>query len=422
LWEEVRAALTATRITRDRRAFPITISRFKRVFHPKSLQVQSEERNEQSGMASNPFLSMPILVLSTKGYIVTEASGELTYHAPDVDVLLSEIFVRDHCFSLVEGTGARAALVGLAFRPTSARKVPDITGVLWVDGPTRELRRLEFNYTGDPYEGLWQRFPSYMEYTRLPSGAWIIGRWAIRMPLIEVSRPDPTVPGGGGGSIRRLAGIVEQGAEASIGDGRPRIPRALAGVVFDSTAGRPLAGARVALRGTPFGATSDDAGRFRIQLPDTGRYLLAFEHPRLDSLGYDVRAREIRVTDSLTTADVAVPPFATVRAELCPGSRGGASTGVVVGTVRTATGALAGWATLRYTWSRLDAGPSGPQLQSTPGATLVTDSRGRFLVCDVPSGRYRIRLESEAREAAEVELSIEPGQIATGELRLGPRG
>jgi hypothetical protein len=203
LWEEVRAALTATLITRERRTFLVTISRFRRIYHPKRLQIESEDRTELRGMASNPFMSVPISVLSTKGYIVPDASGTLLYHAPDVDVLLSQMFVRDHCFSLVEGAGHTAGLVGLAFRPTSARRVPDITGVLWLDAATRELRRLEFNYTDDPFDGLWQRFPSYIEYMRLPSGAWIIQRWAIRMPRIEIARRDPTIPGGAAPRPRR---------------------------------------------------------------------------------------------------------------------------------------------------------------------------------------------------------------------------
>ena len=70
LWEEVRAALTATLITRKRSAFPITISRFRRTYEPGRLRIRSEERTEQTRMGSNPFLSAPVEVLSARGYIV----------------------------------------------------------------------------------------------------------------------------------------------------------------------------------------------------------------------------------------------------------------------------------------------------------------------------------------------------------------
>ncbi|MFN2564057.1 MAG: carboxypeptidase-like regulatory domain-containing protein [Gemmatimonadaceae bacterium] len=77
LWEEIRAALTATLITRERRTFPVTISRFRRTFEPTRLQVRHEERSEQSGLASNPFLSVPITALSSNGYITSDGSGTL---------------------------------------------------------------------------------------------------------------------------------------------------------------------------------------------------------------------------------------------------------------------------------------------------------------------------------------------------------
>jgi hypothetical protein len=420
LWEEARAALTATLITRQQHGYLMTVSRFRRTYHPRRLEVQSEERAEVSGMASDPFRSVPMSVLETKGYVVPDASGTLSYHAPDVEVLLSDMFVRDHCFSLVEGTGSQAGRVGVAFRPTSARRVPDIAGVLWLEAATRELRRLEFTYTNDPYEGLWQRFPSYVEYTRLPSGAWVIQRWAIRMPLIEVSRGDPTMPGANAvAQTPRLVAIVEQGAEASIADGRPRRGAyVVAGVVFDSIARGPLARARVSLRGTPFASVSDADGRFRIQVPDTGMYLLAFEHPRLDSIAYDVPARAVRVADTLAVADVAVPPLVTVRAALCPGSRGIAAAAVVVASVRTPAGATAAWMTLRYRWSRHEPADGAPVLQSAPGATLVTDSRGRFLICDVPPGRYRLSLEGEAG-SGETDVLVGGGEILVREVKLG---
>ncbi|MFN2564058.1 MAG: carboxypeptidase regulatory-like domain-containing protein [Gemmatimonadaceae bacterium] len=348
-----------------------------------------------------------------------------------MDALLSDVFVRDHCFRMVEGAGDKAGLVGLGFRPTSARRVPDITGVLWLDAATQELRRLEFNYTDDPFEGLWQRFPSFVEYARMPSGAWIMRRWSIRMPVVEVERADPTNPLlSGQGPRRRLVAIVEEGAEALLGDrSRSAVPSAVTGTVYDSSTGRPLVGARVSLRGTPFTTTSDVGGRFRLQVPDTGRYMLGFDHARLDSLGFDVPAREIRLVDSLTAADVAVPPLATVRAQLCPGSRPGSAGAIVLGTIRTPTGAPAAWATLRYRWSRFEsapvtdaspvpAGAAVPVLQSAPGATLVADSRGRYLICDVPAGRYRLALESETGESAEAELLIDSGQIIARDLAL----
>jgi hypothetical protein len=436
LWEEVRAALLAARITREDRRTHVTVTSFTRTLDPKSFEVQSEERSERSGVSANPFSSVPIESLSKDGYVVSDGQ-DLQYRGPDVDVLLSDAFVREHCFRAVRGTSEQLGLIGLSFEPTSARRVPDIAGVLWIDARTRELRRLEYKYVRAPLQPQ-QPFPlSYIDFARMPSGSWIVQRWAIRMPHMvrtpdKIQRPrNPLVVAEP--ERERLIAIIETGGEAIVGVRQAsRESHVVEGTVFDSTNGRPLGGARVGFRGTPFAATADAEGRFRIQLPDSGMYMLAFEHPRLDSLNFDPPARSVRVVSGTTTADVAVPPLAIVRAALCPGSTGGAQRGIVHGTVRNSAGAPMAWATLKYRWDQFAAAPvsadapvtgggSVPVSASTPGATFVADSRGRYLICDVPPGRYRLTVESDAKEIAESELVVGVGQLVKQDLALRRR-
>jgi hypothetical protein len=414
LWEEVRAALTATRLTREGSRFPVTITSFKRTLDPASFEVRAEERTERSGMTSNPFLSAPIASLSAHGYIIDDG-GTLLYRAPDVDVLLSDAFVRDHCFRALRGTSRQTGLLGLSFEPTSARRVPDIAGVLWIDARTRELRRLEYHYTRSPVD-IATRLPlSYMEFARLPSGAWVVQRWAIRMP-----------------QVKRVGARDASTNPMVVADPpRNRLVDALEGLVFDSSAGRPLAGARVSLRGTPFNATADATGHFRIQLADTGSYMLVFDHARLDSLGFEVPSRAVRVSEALTTADVAVPSLRVMRAALCPASRAPERTGIVHGIVRSASGTAMSWATIRYRWaehvvavspdSPLPPAPGVPVTTSASGATLVADARGRYLICDVPPGRYRLTLESAAGELAEMDVVVDAGELVLREMTLRRR-
>jgi hypothetical protein len=436
LWEEVRAALLAARITRDDRRAHVTITNFTRTLDPKSFEVQSEERSERSGVTANPFSSVPIASLSKDGYVVSEGD-ELQYRGPDVDVLLSDAFVREHCFRAVRGTSEELGLIGLSFEPTSARRVPDIAGVLWIDVRTRELRRLEYRYVRAPLQPQG-RFPlSYVDFARMPSGTWIVKRWAIRMPYMVLSGQKgqrPTNPLVVAEPEReRLIAVIETGGEAFVGVRQSsRDSYVVEGTVFDSTEGRPLGAARVAFRGTPFAATADAGGKFRIQLPDSGAYMLAFEHPRLDSLNFDPPARTVRVVSGTTTADVAVPPLAVVRAALCPGSTGGAQRGIVHGTVRNPAGAPMAWATLKYRWdqfavaavsadSPVAGGASVPVSASAPGANFVADSRGRYLICDVPPGRYRLTVESEAGDRGDTELVIGNGQLVKRDLALQRR-
>jgi hypothetical protein len=219
LWEEVRAALTAARITRDRRGFPVTIATFRRTLDPSTGQIRSEERSERTGMTWDPFLAVAPSALSAHGYVVDDGAGNLVYLAPDVDVLLSDLFVRDHCFHAIQGRGAKEGMIGLAFEPMSARRVADIAGVLWLDSATRELRRLEYKYTRMPIDVDSPHLASYIDYARLPSGAWIVHRWAIRMPRAARAEGDgnrnPLVPSEP--SRVRLVAILEEGGEAVVG-------------------------------------------------------------------------------------------------------------------------------------------------------------------------------------------------------------
>ena len=436
LWEEVRAALIATRLTREGRAVPVTIASFKRTLDPASFEIRAEERTERSGVTSNPFVSVPLASLATHGYVVDDGGGSLLFRGPDVDALLADTFIRDHCFRAIFGTSAQMGLIGLSFEPAPARRVPDIAGTLWIDARTRQLRRLEYRYTRVPLEFDGRLPISYVEYARMPSGAWIVQRWALRMPHVRrIGASDaPTNPlVVADRPHNQLVAVLEEGGEALIGVRQAsRVTYIIEGVVFDSSAGRALAGARVSLRGTPFTATADAAGRFRIQLPDTGSYLAVFDHPRLDSLGFEVPSRAVRVSGPLTTADVAVPPLSVVRAAVCPGSRAPERTGILHGVVRNRGGAPMSWATIKYRWAQfavapisaqspLPAAASLPVTTSAPGASFVADSRGRYLICDVPPGRYRLTLESEAGDVGETEVVIEAGKPVMRDMSLARR-
>jgi hypothetical protein len=430
LWEEVRAALTAARLSNETGRSPVTITSFRRTLDPVTFEVRAEQRTERHGMTSNPFWSAALASLSAHGYIVSDGDS-LEYRAPGVDVLLSDLFVRDHCFRTVLETTGGSELLGLSFEPTSARRVPDIVGVLWIDARTHELRRLEYRYTRSPIEVSGPQPLSYVDFARMPSGAWIVQRWAIRMPQVTRLGPKdaPSNPLSLGAlPSNRLVAVIEEGGEAVVGVRRASAATpTVEGTVFDSTTGRPLGGARVSLRGTPFNATADAAGRYRIQLPDTGSYMLVFDHPRLDSLNFDVPARNVRVAGTMTGVDVAVPPLETVRSALCPGSGSAKENGIVHGTVRNTSGAPMAWATLKAHLV-IAAAPQAPSLAGVSasaaapgsGTSFVADSRGRYVLCDVPRGRYRFTIESETG-IAETEVLIDAGQMVMRDLSLRSR-
>src|SRR5919199_2381253 len=182
VWEEARKALDATVLTQEQRLLRLTLVEFERDISPSHSMLRETTRR-RSGVSENPFVSAPAESLSAHGYVrVSTDSSE--YFAPDAAALLSESFAGDHCLRAVKGDDDHKGLIGLAFEPAKHRKKPDIKGVLWLDDSTSELRFMEYQYTGLPVPSHGDVMQSRVEFKHLPTGAWIVERWVIRMPLV----------------------------------------------------------------------------------------------------------------------------------------------------------------------------------------------------------------------------------------------
>ena len=124
-----------------------------------------------------------------------------------------------------------------------------------------------------------------MEFARLTNGAWAISRWNIRMPLIEERVRSQSF----GGSGAHIAEIRVSGGDLALARrgndtlwSRP--PLVLSGTVLDSTSGKSIAGARVAIAGTSLAGTADDRGRFTIAGVLPGQYTVEIHTASLDSV------------------------------------------------------------------------------------------------------------------------------------------
>jgi hypothetical protein len=181
-------------------------------------------RRETDGVVEQPFVSLSGEDLSSGGYWRTLPNDSIAYYAPDATVLLSAAFARDHCFTVAEGRGERAGLIGMAFEPVSGRDVPDVRGTIWLDSRTFELRLVEFRYSCLPAATGNRNIGGEVHFERLPSGAWIVGRWFIRMPRYDKTpRMRSTgVPGQPPIVEHRVIGLIEEGGTVTVDSVPPR--------------------------------------------------------------------------------------------------------------------------------------------------------------------------------------------------------
>jgi hypothetical protein len=216
VWEEVRTALDAAVVTREQRLVRLTLERYDRYVAPHGGAVRRERRWTQSVMSASPFVSAPAESLAARGFVWVDRDT-VTYFAPDAVVLASESFAETHCLRLRDGDARHRGMIGVEFEPARGRTLPGVHGVLWVDAQTAELRVLEYTYTPLPPGASAEQAGGRVEFGRLSSGAWIVTRWSIRMPIFGLR--ESSIPGQGpetrvvmvhdvGGEVREAVSVA----------------------------------------------------------------------------------------------------------------------------------------------------------------------------------------------------------------------
>lgn len=296
LWEEARAAITASELSLRERLFRATITRYQRELEPRRLVTRTETRNTRRGVTEHAFVSVAAESLAAHGYARMLPGDVLEYFAPDERVLLSESFVRDHCFGLARD--GRAGEVGITFEPVRHRRESDIAGTIWLDARTYELRRIAFAYTDFPAPVRDPRIGGEVHFARLASGAWHVSRWFMRVPRVELQRETSGTPRTGRVVVDRpvIVAFLEDGGTAVSDDARDAVHTAsLSGRVVDSVAA-PLRDARVSLSGLGLSTLSRGDGSFRIDRIPAGNYTLQVEHPDYARLGL-VAAEQVLIIE-----------------------------------------------------------------------------------------------------------------------------
>ena len=214
LWEEARTALTATELSVGASAVEVEWQAFQFLMDREGSRAREQTVLLRRGATERPFVSVSADSLVQQGYVV-QTRSDILYRAPDAAVLLSDQFAATHCFQVEPVTPGRSHWVGVAFRPTPARgRMRDITGTLWLDRATAELRLIEFRYTNLPPESDVPLIGGFVEFARLVTGQWVVARWAIRTPHMARQRfGGAGIPGGGQVDRAVLAAVGVTGGE-----------------------------------------------------------------------------------------------------------------------------------------------------------------------------------------------------------------
>jgi hypothetical protein len=411
LWVELKKALTANAMTEAQGLVPLDVDLYERVLD-RNLGILSERAEQRNRVARRPAtgISWDQVDSARKGQV----SNNDIYRAPDAATLLSDGFIRAHCFAAIRGYGAEAGLNGLEFKPARVAVQPELTGVLWIDPKGNALRSLSFDYVNLPIPLRIARTSGRVEFQQLPGGQWIVPRWYIRMPrvarvtLANVSSPsvsgDSLVGYQEVGGAARPAGMARPAGTAPGSTGTASAPGAigappvepveaappvvqsnLSGVVFDSTTGRPLRGVQVSTGGGRFKTVTNAGGAYELAIDGALNDTIVFEHPRLRLFHVEERVQTISMpAGARGQASVVIPSYATLRNTLCGRNElGTESQGLMAGYVRDAAGRPVPRAHVWATWQILWIEQNGRLIATNQQGTVETDSNsdGSYVMC-----------------------------------------
>jgi hypothetical protein len=430
LWVEIRKALTASALTDAQGLVPLDVDLYERALD-RNLGVVAERKEQRSRIARRPAtgISWDQLDSARRGAV---AGGEV-YRAPEAATLVSEQFVKTHCYAAIRGYGAEAGLTGLEFKPAKVGSQPEITGVLWLDPKTNALRSLNFDYVNLPIPLRVARTTGRIEYGQLPSGQWIVPRWYIRMPRVaQMTSSDSLLGYQEVGGTSRPAGTAAPASVASavvpaMDDTPPAGAQSfISGVVYDSTIGAPLQGVQVSTGGGRFKTTTTPGGHYELAVDGPLSDTIVFEHPRLRLYRVATRVQAVSVAGGARAqANVLVPSYGSLRRVICGQNETATeSQGIAAGYVRDAAGRPVPNAHVWATWQILWVEQNGRLVATNQQRTVETDSGsdGSYLMCGFTRGaQITAKVGMAGRSTVTERVVLPANMVLEHDFRLGAR-
>ena len=429
LWVEIRKALTASALTDAQGLVPLDVDLYERALD-RNLGVVSERKEQRSRISRRPAtgISWDQIDSARRGAV---AGGDV-YRAPEAATLVSEQFVKAHCYAAIRGYGPETGLNGLEFRPAKVGSQPELTGILWLDPKANALRSLNFDYVNLPIPLRVARTTGRVEYQQLPGGQWIVPRWYIRMPRVaQVTSTDSLLGYQEVGGTSRPAGTaapasVVNAVIPAIGDPAPGPQSFISGVVYDSTTGAPLQGVQVSTGGGRFKTTTSGGGHYELAVDGPLSDTIIFEHPRLRLYRVATRVQSITLpSGARAQANVLVPSYGTLRKRLCGQNETATeSQGIAAGYVRDAAGKPVPNAHVWATWQVLWVEQNGRLVSTNQQRTVETDTGtdGSYLMCGFTRGaQITAKVGIAGKNTVQEKVVLPANMVLEHDYRLGAR-
>ena len=410
VWEEARKALAAAAWTQGRGLYRYEMMTVRRDLDTKGRRVLAEDRAFDTAFQEEPFGARSADSLAAEGYAQLSAD-EAVFWAPDANVFLSDSFLDQHCFRVVRDNDEAPGLIGLAFEPVQGRKVPEISGTMWLDPSTARLQRLDFLYENlNVPRTLLEASPGgRVQFLALPDGTWIVYSWRIRM--FRAGRRERRT----GRLVSVLDGITEQGGEVLRVHGSEGVVfeagpgRRIVGVVRDSL-GAGLPNARVFVPGEGMEAQTGPDGAFELTRVQPGVYPVAFTHPYLERFSWESEPVEVEVkadADGPNAVEFTAPSATRLIERICDdvrpsstllihGQRPVLPNGILTGFVTDSNGRPLPKAVVRVLSRAQDAEiaiddfiarrSDAERTEGMAGTVAQTSSDGFYRACWMPSG------------------------------------
>ncbi|MBK8248869.1 MAG: carboxypeptidase regulatory-like domain-containing protein [Gemmatimonadetes bacterium] len=198
------------------------------------------------------------------------------------------------------------------------------------------------------------------------------------------------------------------------------------GTVWDSLAGRPLAGAVVQMvradnPGQQLAGATDSVGTYVIAGATPGVWVLGFTHAVLDALGLDLPLARLSINEAQqVTVPLGIPGVATLARAWCRDSS--EAPGLWVGRLRRATdgGVIAGGA-VDVQWTTFVARGRTVEEQ-TPTVSAGSDDGGRFLACGLPRGELLMARGGERDTSGVLTFTLPSSGFLQRDVFVGPAG